>query len=164
MPCQRLEPIQSSTFQRFQITVMKTAMILLCLVAAAAVTPLGFNQFGPTALGQSGSHSNLGQTSDLFGGKTQVSNSGAFAGVSNCCIVMVLTARIVMLLTAHSSQCNRRFHDGLRLFQFDTIAPNLVPSVSNYLIQLSEWEQMKKVPKSEIDLFDMICYFDLSEK
>ena len=56
-----------------------------------------------------------------------------------------------------------RFHDGLILFQFDTIAPNLAPSVSNDLIQLSEWEQMKKVPKSEIELFDMICYFDLSE-
>ena len=35
--------------------------------------------------------------------------------------------------------------------------------VSNYLVQLSVWEQMKKVPNSEIYLFDMICYFDLSE-
>ena len=58
---------------------------------------------------------------------------------------------------------NSRFHDGLILFQFDTIAPNLVPSVSNYLIQPSMCEQMKKVPNSEIDLFDMIRYFDLSE-
>ena len=59
---------------------------------------------------------------------------------------------------------NSRFHDGLILFQFDTIPPNLVPSVSNDLVQLSEQEQMKKkVPKSEIDLFDMICYFDLPE-
>ena len=58
---------------------------------------------------------------------------------------------------------NSRFHDGLILFQFDTIAPNLVPSVSNYLVQLSEWEQIKKVLKSEIGLSDMICYFDLSE-
>ena len=33
-----------------------------------------------------------------------------------------------------------RFHDGLILFQFDTIAPNLVPSVSNDLVQLREWE------------------------
>ena len=39
------------------------------------------------------------------------------------------------------------FHDGLILFQFDTIAPNLVPSVSNDLVQLSEWEQMKKGTK-----------------
>ena len=38
---------------------------------------------------------------------------------------------------------NSRFHDGLILFQFDTIAPNLVPSVSNDLVELSEWEQMK---------------------
>ena len=41
-----------------------------------------------------------------------------------------------------------RFHDGLILFQFDTIAPNLVPLVSNDLVQLSQREQMKKVPKS----------------
>ena len=40
-----------------------------------------------------------------------------------------------------------RFHDGLILLQFDTIAPNLVPSVSNDLVQLSEWEQMKKGTK-----------------
>ena len=40
-----------------------------------------------------------------------------------------------------------RFHDGLILFLFDTIAPNLVPSVSNDLVQLSEWEQMKKGTK-----------------
>ena len=40
-----------------------------------------------------------------------------------------------------------RFHDGLILFQFDTIAPNLVPLVSNDLVQLSEWEQMKKGTK-----------------
>ena len=61
-------------------------------------------------------------------------------------------------------QCiGQAFHDGLILFQFDTIASNLVPSESNYLVQLSVWEQMKKVPNLEIDLFDMICYFDLSE-
>ena len=40
-----------------------------------------------------------------------------------------------------------RFHDRLIFFQFDTIAPNLVPPVSNYLVQLSEWEQMKKGTK-----------------
>ena len=51
-----------------------------------------------------------------------------------------------------SASCGRkrlcsRFNDGLLLFQFDTIAPNLVPLVSNDLVQLSEWEQMKRGTK-----------------
>ena len=76
----------------------------------------------------------------------------------NCCRIVLAThltlhvrTRFLRLYVCRSSGPRRhisRFHDGLILFQFDTIAPNLVPSVSNYLLQLSVWEQMKKVPNS----------------
>ena len=59
---------------------------------------------------------------------------------------------------------SNRFHDGLILFQFDTIAPNLVPSVSNDLVQMSEWEQMKKVPKSEIDFLHDVILISLNRR
>ena len=60
---------------------------------------------------------------------------------TNLCTITTIklfhSARLFIVGISH-------FHDGLILFQFDTIAPNLVPSVSNDLVQLSEWEQMKK--------------------
>ena len=40
------------------------------------------------------------------------------------------------------------------------LVPNLVPLVSNDLVQLGKWEQMKGT-KTRIDLFATICNFDL---
>ena len=83
---------------------MKTAVIVLCLVAVAVAKPQGFHPgfggnfgglggghrgfggnfggFGGGATGSAAAQSTQGLTSNLFGGTSQIQNSQAFAQVS----------------------------------------------------------------------------------
>ena len=66
----------------FQTSVMKTAVVLVCLLVAVAAKPqgFGFGGFGG-ATGSAGSNSVQGQTAGIFG-NSQIQSSSAGAQVS----------------------------------------------------------------------------------